>query len=82
MLRYRARAQFGDWALRDYAGGGDRLNAESPVGIGPQDVPKYLLIYATPEEVPWHVQYALNPVRFVGRLDLTGDALANYVPHC
>ncbi|MYR07384.1 hypothetical protein GTV32_14180 [Gordonia sp. SID5947] len=79
VLRYRAGAQFGEWALRDYAGGGDRLNADSPVGTGPQDVPKYLLIYATPAEVPWHIQYALNPVRFVGRLDLTGDALANYV---
>jgi hypothetical protein len=79
VLRYRAGAQFGDWALRDYAGGGDRLNADSPVGTGPQDVPKYLLIYATPAEVPWHIQYALNPVRFVGRLDLTGDALTNYV---
>jgi hypothetical protein len=79
VLRYRAGAQFGDWALRDYAGGGDRLNADSPVGTGPQDVPKYLLIYATPAEVPWHIQYALNPVRFVGRLDLTEIALANYV---
>jgi hypothetical protein len=25
------------------------------------------------------VQYTLNPVRYVGRLDLTGEALANYV---
>ena len=30
-------------------------------------------------EVPWHIQYALNPVRYVGRLDITDDALANYV---
>jgi hypothetical protein len=79
VLRYRAGAQFADWTLRDYAGGGDRCNADSPVGTGPEDVPQYLLIYATPVEVPWHIQYALNPVRYVGRLDLTGDALANYV---
>jgi hypothetical protein len=42
-------------------------------------VPKYLLIYASPAEIPWHIQYALNPVRCVGRLDLTGDALDHYV---
>lgn len=29
--------------------------------------------------MPWHVQFALNPVRCVGRLDLAGDALDNYV---
>jgi len=79
VLRYRAGATFGDWTLRDYAGGGDRLTAASPVGTGPDDVPKYLLIYGTPADVPWHIQYALNPVRCVGRLDLTGDALVNYV---
>lgn len=56
-----------------------RLTAASPVGAGPQELPKYLLIYATPADVPWRVQFALNPVRCVGRLDLTGDALANYV---
>jgi hypothetical protein len=79
VLRYRAGAKFADWTLRDYAGGGDLLTAASPLGAGPQQLPKYLLIYATPAEVPWHVQFALNPVRCVGRLDLTGDALANYV---
>lgn len=79
VLRYRAGASFADWTLRDYAGGGDRLTAASPIGTKPQDVPKYLLIYATPAEVPWHIQYALNPVRCVGRLDLTDEALANYV---
>jgi hypothetical protein len=79
VLRYRAGTKFANWTLRDYAGGGDLLTAASPVGAGPQQVPKYLLIYATPADVPWHVQFALNPVRCVGRLDLTGDALDNYV---
>lgn len=79
VLRYRAGAAFADWTLRDYAGGGDLLTAASPVGVGPQQLPKYLLIYATPVDVPWHVQFALNPVRYVGRLDLEGDALNNYV---
>ena len=79
VLRYRPGAKFADWTLRDYAGQGDVLNAASPMGAGPQQLPKYLLIYATPADVPWHVQFALNPVRCVGRLDLTGDALARYV---
>ena len=78
VLRYRAGKTFADWTLRDYMSG-DLLTAASPVGMGPQAIPKYLVLYATPAEIPWHVQYALNPVRCVGRLDLTGDALANYV---
>jgi hypothetical protein len=79
VLRYRAGTAYGDWVLRDYASNVDLFTAASPVGAGPGQLPKYLLIYATPAEVPWHIQYALNPVRCVGRLDLTGDALANYV---
>ena len=79
VLRYRSGTQFADWVLRGYADGTDMLTAASPIGTGPGQLPKYLLIYGTPSEVPWHIQYALNPVRFVGRLDLTGEALANYV---
>lgn len=79
VLRYRAGSTFADWTLRDYAGGGDRLNAASPVGTGPHEVPLYLLIYGSPGEIPWAVQYSLNPVRCVGRLDLTGAALEHYV---
>jgi hypothetical protein len=78
VLRYRSGAAFADWTLRDYTSG-DLLTAASPVGTGPQQIPKYLLIYGNPGQVPWYVQYGLNPVRCVGRLDLTGDALANYV---
>jgi hypothetical protein len=79
VLRYRPGANFAAWTLRDYAGRGDLLNAASPPGSGPRQLPMYLLIYGSPAEIPWHVQYTLNPVRYVGRLDLTGDALANYV---
>jgi hypothetical protein len=78
VLRYRAGKAFSDWTLRDYTSG-DLLSAAAPVGTGPQQLPKYLLIYASPADVPWHIQFALNPVRCVGRLDLTGDALGNYV---
>lgn len=79
VMRYRHGQEFSDWTLRDYAGGGDLLNAASPEGMGPKQLPKYLLIYGSPKEVPWNLQYFLNPVRHVGRLDLEGDALANYV---
>ncbi len=80
VLRYRAGTQYGDWTLRDYRpGGGDLFTAASPPGSQARTLPMYLLIYGTPAEIPWHVQYRLNPVRYVGRLDLTGDGLANYV---
>ncbi|MFJ1704890.1 hypothetical protein [Kitasatospora sp. NPDC088346] len=79
VLRYRADSGYADWTLRDYAGGGDLLTAASPPGSGPLQLPMYLLIYGTPAEIPWQIQYALNPVRLVGRLDLTGEPLARYV---
>jgi hypothetical protein len=79
VLRYRAGSTYADWTLRDYAGGGDLLTAGSPMGSGPLQLPKYLLIYGSPTEVPWRVQYTLNPVRCVGRLDLDGQGLENYV---
>jgi hypothetical protein len=79
VLRYRAGTKYAAWTLRDYAGAGDLLTSASPPGTGPRQLPVYLLLYGTPEEIPWHMQYTLNPVRNVGRLDLTGDALANYV---
>lgn len=79
VLRYRAGSALAQWVLRDYAGGGDLFTAASPQGMGPQELPLYLLIAASPAQVPWQVQYALNPVRHVGRLDLEDDGLANYV---
>lgn len=49
-------------------------------GVGEGRLPRYLLIYATPEQIPWAVQYALNMSTFVGRLDLPpGAALDNYI---
>jgi hypothetical protein len=38
-----------------------------------------LLIYGSPNEVPWQLQYVLNANRCVGRLHLTGNALENYI---
>ncbi|NLG22626.1 MAG: hypothetical protein GX555_14490 [Actinomycetales bacterium] len=79
VLRYRPGTGLAPWVLRDYAGEGDLFTAASPQGMGPQQLPLYLLVAASPREVPWQVQYALNPVRHVGRLDLEGEGLANYV---
>jgi hypothetical protein len=79
VLRYRAGAKFADWTLRDYAGGGDVFTAASKMGMGPKELPGYLLIYGSPTDVPWHVQFHLQSVRHVGRLDLEGDGLHNYI---
>lgn len=79
VLRYRPDTVLAQWVLRDYAGGGDLFTAASPQGTGPKELPLYLLIAASPVEVPWQIQYALNPVRHVGRLDLDDAGLANYV---
>lgn len=48
-------------------------------GVGVGKIPQYLLIYGTPEDIPWNVQYNLNSLYYAGRLDLTGDQLSNYV---
>src|SRR5207247_1573623 len=41
---------------------------------------QYLLLYGTPAEIPWDLQYNLSAAEFrVGRLDLTGESLDNYV---
>ena len=47
--------------------------------MGKQSVPRYLLIYAGPDQVPWQAQYSLNATRCVGRLCLEGTELENYV---
>jgi hypothetical protein len=51
----------------------------APRGVARGALPKYLLIYATPQQVPWDLQYILNGDSQVGRLSLTGSALENYV---
>jgi hypothetical protein len=79
VLRYGAVEGLERWTLRDYAGGGDRLAVASPPGMGPKELPRYLLIYGTPEEIPWELQFSLNTARYVGRLDLDGERLENYV---
>jgi hypothetical protein len=51
----------------------------SPRGAAPDALPYYLLIYANPTDVPWELQYILNSSHCVGRLDLQGQELENYV---
>lgn len=80
VLRYRPGRRYSDWTLRDTsAGGGDLLASSSPVGMGPKELPLYLLIVGGPDEVPWLVQQMLNPVRHVGRLDLDDAGMERYV---
>lgn len=79
VLRYRPGNSYSDWVLHDYAGDSSPPIATAPEGIGPGCIPGYLLIAASPTEIPWLVQYELNPVRRVGRLDLPSEGLTNYV---
>lgn len=46
--------------------------------LGTNEVPRYLLIIASPADVPWRLQYALNQNHLVGRLDLDEEGLGNY----
>jgi hypothetical protein len=79
VFRYRK-----DWdqrfrLLRNYADKIDVAIGQSPRGTARECIPHYLLIYGTPEEVPWELQYVLNAHYAVGRLHLTKGALENYV---
>ena len=75
----RWRSALGPMALADYASG-----AEAPVPIGASrpgvaELPRYLLLYGGPDVLPWWLQSVLNADNYVGRLDLDGEALENYV---
>ena len=65
--------------LRNYEAKKDIAITGSPRGMALEALPQYLLIYGSPKEVPWQLQYVLNANRCVGRLHITGDALARYV---
>ena len=52
---------------------------QSLFGTGERSIPRYLLIYARPDQIPWDAQYSLQTSRCVGRLSLEGEALENYV---
>ena len=48
-------------------------------GTAPGALPHYILILGGPDKIPWLVQYTLNLVAAVGRLDLDEAGLNNYV---
>jgi hypothetical protein len=49
------------------------------LGVGPGQLPFYLLLVGSPAAIPWEFQYTLNLSRCVGRLDLPREGLENYV---
>jgi hypothetical protein len=80
VFRYLADHQSG--FLRRYFDDGTHQDCSltgSKPGRERNELPRYLLIYASPEQIPWRFQYVANSSLFVGRLWLEGDALANYV---
>lgn len=58
-----------------------RLDFATPNrGVREGQIPQYLLIYGSPAEIPWSVQFGLNVSAYVGRLDLTiEEGLDHYV---
>lgn len=80
VFRYRPGSPNRFTLLRNYAAQKDvSIDPSTPAGIADDALPRYLLLYGTPEQIPWELQYVLNATCAVGRLDLTGDPLQNYV---
>lgn len=65
--------------LRYDAAGGLRKLAMVGSAHGIAELPRYLLIAASPAQIPWSFQYAANLGHYVGRLDLQGEALDHYI---
>lgn len=79
VFRFRKNAADVYNLLRNHKAKKDVTISGSPRGTAPGALPYYLLIYGPPTDVPWELQYILNANHCVGRLDLTGTALENYV---
>jgi hypothetical protein len=74
--------ELGDRYLRRYYADktfNDPLVGLSVFGTGKGRLPRYVLIAASPELVPWSVQYSLSVRHAVGRLPFDGDELGPYV---
>lgn len=65
--------------LRNWRAQKDIAISGSSQGLSTSALPQYLLIYGGPAAVSWDLQYQLATVARVGRLDLDGDPLDNYV---
>lgn len=79
VFRYVPNSAYRLTHMRNHASQQDVAISGTPTGVGDGRLPKYLLIYGPPTEIPWELQYILNATRVVGRLDLEADALENYV---
>lgn len=89
VFRYRSAASANNRLLflRDYKAGKDLAVDRSAVGTLAGALPSYLLLFGTPEEIPWEMQYILSTRGPVGRLDFFDAnlgrhdevALGNYV---
>jgi hypothetical protein len=51
----------------------------SRFGTGEGELPQYVAIIGGPDVIPWSVQYEFGTRHSVGRIPLTGAALANYI---
>lgn len=79
VLRWSA-ADGNEVLLRYDAGGGVRkCSLVSDYGTAPDRIPRFLLVAASPQKVPWSFQYAANLRRYVGRLDGPEEGLGRYV---
>jgi len=67
--------------LRRYAPGGAAadLRFSGARGTGINAIPYYLLIIASPLEIPWNAQYRMQTDAYVGRLDLDEAGLERYI---
>jgi hypothetical protein len=80
VLRWRQTADgIGELRRYDEHGRVWPVSLASRRGIGAGQLPAFLLIFAPPDRIPWSFQYTANLGRYVGRLWLEGQALANYV---
>lgn len=80
VFRYRADRPDRFTSLYDYRTGRPVTIGGGRVGVGAGALPAYLMIYGTPAQIPWQLQYILNTHCAVGRLDLTeGEGLSHYV---
>lgn len=80
VLRWSKKLKTG-FVRRYYRDGGsqDAAIGLSEFGTDKGRLPRYVVIIATPDQIPWSVQYDFETRHAVGRLPLHGDALANYI---
>jgi hypothetical protein len=79
---FRYRSDLGTDKLERYYPDGTHQTiaiSGSMRGVGRGQVPAYLLIYGSPKDIPWDLQYVLNMACCVGRLDLEKPELGHYV---